>query len=124
MIPLNISKSRHYRLTKSRRRHSPKASASATFLFYLFLDFQNAKAQVGDIEERFPRMVKKFGLRKAQRWVWSQALRSLAPIIWAWGRNIVMKPVIGVIAWAVAKGFVCHDSWLTSVIEVWKRIRV
>ena len=33
------------------------------------------------------------------------------------------KPIIGVIAWAVAKGLLDHDSWLAALVELWRRIR-
>lgn len=96
---------------------------NAEFLFYLFLDAQNCDAIVGDLEERYNLIRKKFGQRRADFWYWTQAVRSAGPIIWVWTKRVALKPVIGVIAWGVAKGFVRYDSWLAAIVEIWKRIR-
>jgi hypothetical protein len=95
----------------------------AEFLFYVFLSKNDCDAIVGDLEERFKLMRKKFGARKANLWYWIQATRSIGPIAWAWTKKTVMKPVIGMIAWAVAKRLLDHDSWLAALMELWKRIR-
>ena len=97
--------------------------SNAAFLFYLFLDTQNCDAIVGDLEERYKLICKEFGARKANFWYWTQAIRSVGPIVWAWGKRAALKPVIGVIAWTVARGLVGHDSWLAELVEMWKRIR-
>jgi hypothetical protein len=96
---------------------------NAEFLFYIFLETQNCDALVGDLEERYRLIFKKFGARKANFWYWTQAIRSVGPIVWAWAKKAAAKPVFDVIAWAVAKGLVGHDSWLVSLAEMWKRIR-
>jgi hypothetical protein len=96
----------------------------AEFLFYLFLDAKNCDAIVGDLEERYNLMFKKFGARKANFWYWTQALRSVGPIVWAWGKKAALKPVLGVAAWAVARGLVGQESWLAALVEIWKRIRL
>jgi hypothetical protein len=97
---------------------------NAHYLFYLFLDAQNCDALVGDLEERYRLIRKKFGQRRANFWYWTQAIRSVGPIAWAWMKKVALKPVIGFIAWAVAKGLVGHDSWLAALVEVWRRIRL
>jgi hypothetical protein len=96
--------------------------SNAEFLFYLFLDAKNCDALVGDLEERYRTIGKKFGKRRADFWYWTQAIRSVGPIVWAWGKKLVMKPLIGVIGWAIARGIIGHDSWLAVVVEVWRRI--
>jgi hypothetical protein len=111
-------------------RNRPKSQAlnlrpppDAEFLFYLFLDAQNCDALVGDLEERFMLIGEKFGQRRANFWYWTQALRSVGPIAWAWVKKVSVKPVIGIIAWAVARGLIGHDGWLVGLLEIWKRIR-
>ena len=110
-----------------RRRYSQRSKVlpplAAQFLFYYFLDAQNCDALVGDLEERYRIIRKKFGTGRANFWYWSQAIRSVGPIVWAWGKKVALKPVIGVVAWAVARGLVDHDSWLVALVEMWKRIR-
>src|SRR5262249_53715933 len=64
------------------------------FLFYLFLDPQNCDALVGDLEERYRLIRKKFGKRKADFWYWTQAIHSVCPVAWRWCKNLVMKPVL------------------------------
>ncbi len=102
--------------------YSSTPPTSAEFLFYIFLDAKNCDAIIGDLEERYKLIVKKFGARKAAFWYWTQAIRSVGPIILAWGKKVTLKPLIGVIGWAIAKGLVSHDSWL-ALVEAWKRIR-
>jgi hypothetical protein len=97
---------------------------NAEFLFYLVLDAQNCNALVGDLEERYRIIYKKFGPRKANFWYWTQAIRSVGPIASAWMKKAARKPVIGVIAWAVAKGLIGHHGWLAALVEIWKRIRL
>jgi hypothetical protein len=93
------------------------------FLFYLFLPAQVCDALVGDLDERYRLIRTKFGKRKAYLWYWTQTIRSVGPIVWAWGKKIMLKPLIGAISWAVAKGLL-HDTWLmTTLVEMWKRIR-
>src|SRR5258707_941252 len=84
---------------------------------------QNVSALLGDLQERHKVIHKKFGKRRADLWYWTQAIRSVGPIVWAWAKKAALKPVIGVIAWAVTKGLVGNDSWLTTLVAIWKRIR-
>lgn len=112
------------------RNRLPKSQANyigppinAEFLFYLFLEAPNCDALVGDLEERYKLILKKFGAPRATFWYWTQAIRSVGPIVWVWMRRIMMKPVIGVIGWAVARGLVGHHSWLTVLLELYRGIR-
>ncbi len=83
-----------------------KTPKGAEFLFYLFLDPQNCDALVGDLEERHKLIRKKFGQRRANFWYWTQALRSVGPIVWAATRAAVKRL-----------------SGLAALVEAWRRIR-
>jgi len=96
---------------------------NAEFLFYLFLDACKCHALVGDLEERYKLIYAKFGARRANFWYWTQALRSVGPIVWTWAKKAALKPVLGIITWTVAKGLVGHESWLAALLEIWKGIR-
>lgn len=100
-----------------------KAPLNADFLFYLFMDAKHCDAIVGDLEERHRLIHKKFGARRAKFWYWSQTIRSVGPIVWAWAKKLIMKPVVAAITWAAAKHLLNDGSWLVMVAEVWKRIR-
>jgi len=76
------------------------------FFFYLFLDAKNCDALVGDLEERYKFIRKKFGVRRATFWYWVQVITSLSPIIWAATKHL-LKAVTGVAA----------------LVEMWRRIR-
>jgi hypothetical protein len=109
-------------------RHSQATTAvapprNAEFLFYLFMTPQNCDAFVGDQEERYKLIHKRFGSRRANFWYWTQTVTSLGPIVWAWAKKVVMKPLVAIAAWAVAKGLVGYDSWLAALADLWKRIR-
>lgn len=96
---------------------------NARFLLNLFLDQQNSYAIVGDLDERYRLIRKEFGTRKANFWYWTQAIRSVGPIALAWAKKVVLRPVIGAIAWAVAKDLLGHDSRLASLVELYRKIR-
>jgi hypothetical protein len=83
-----------------------KPPINAEFLFYLFLPSQKCDALVGDLEERYKLIHKKFGARHANFWYWSMAIRSVWPIFWAWTKK-AMKAATG----------------LTALVELYKRIR-
>ena len=102
---------------------SPRPPLNAEYLFYLFMSRQNCDAFVGDLEERYKLIHKKFGRRRANFWYWTQTITSLGPIVWAWGKKVVMKPAIAFAGWAVAKGLVGHDSWLAALVELLKKVR-
>lgn len=113
-----------FRLLKSAEHpEQSQPPINAEFLFSLLLDSKNCDALVGDLTERYRLIHQKFGPRKANVWYWSQAIRSVVPIAWAWAKKAALKPVIGVIAWAVAKNLIGHDSWLVALVEMWKKIR-
>jgi hypothetical protein len=95
---------------------------NAEFLFYLFMTPQNCDALVGDLEERYKLIYKKFG-RRANFWYWTQAIYSVGPIVWAWAKKVSLKPVVAVVGWAVGKGLLGHDGWLAALVELLKRIR-
>jgi hypothetical protein len=109
-------------------RHSKAKTAvvpplNAEFLFYLFMTPQNCDALVGDLEERYKLICKKFGRRRASFWFWTQTVMSLGPIVWVWAKKVSLKPVVAIVTWAVAKGLVGNDGWLAAVVELWKRVR-
>ena len=108
---------------RSTRSFLETAPVNAEFLFYLFITSENCDALVGDLEERYRLIRRKFGQRRADFWYWTQALRSVGPIVWAWMKKSFAKPFVAVAGWAIAKGILGHDSWLAALVEVWRRIR-
>ena len=111
-------------ISSDRSRRRTGAPPNAEFLFYLFMDGKKCDALVGDLEERYKLVHKKFGARRANFWYWTQAMRSVGPIAWAWVKKIVMKPAVAAITWAAAKHLLKDGSWLVMMAEVWKRIRL
>ena len=103
------------------RRYRPPLNAA--FLFYLFMAPATCDALVGDLEERYKFIHKTFGRRRANFWYWTQTVMSVGPIVWAWAKNVVMKPAIAFAGWAVARGLVGHDSWLAAVVELYRKLR-
>ena len=92
---------------KIRRRPTKRTSpVNATFLLYLFYDAPNCDALVGDLEERYKIIRKKFGARRASFWYWVQVITSVGPITWAATKRL-LKAVSGV----------------TALVEMWRRIR-
>jgi hypothetical protein len=79
---------------------------NAAFLLYLFYDAKNCDALVGDLEERYKFIRKKFGAHRANFWYWVQVITSVGPIAWAATKKL-LKAVSGVAA----------------LVEVWRRIR-
>lgn len=100
--------------------HLPKI---AEYFFYFFLDAKTCDAIVGDLEERYKLIFKKFGHRRAALWYWKEALSSTGPIMWAWAKKIVMKPGLAVISWMAANRFLPLDSWLVMLVDLVKKIR-
>jgi hypothetical protein len=80
---------------------------NAQFLFYLFLDAKTCDALVGDLEERYRTVLKKFGTRRANSWYWVQVITSLSPFIWAATKRL-LKAASGVAA----------------MLEIWRRGRL
>lgn len=114
------------RLQRTGRPDPEGPPSSAEFLFFLFYDRKSAESLTGDLLEGFHNLNRKFGYRKAWFWYWWQTLGSICPIIWAWagGRFMaVRKPLIGVIAWMVAKNWVSADPWGAVVADLLKRVR-
>jgi hypothetical protein len=111
-----------------REIEEPMATPSrATFLFYLFLNPKDCDALVGDLEERYKLIFKKFSKGKADFWYWSQAIRSTVPIAWPWLKKLVLKPVAWFSGWLVAHGLLNDGSLLEFVknmLAEWtKRVR-
>jgi hypothetical protein len=104
-------------------RSRKKPPETAEYVFYLFMTPQNCDALVGDLEERYKLIYKKFGRRRANFWYWTQTVISVGPIVWAWAKKVSLKPVIGLVTWAVARGLLGHDSWLAALVDLWKKVR-
>jgi hypothetical protein len=62
----------------------------AEYLIYLFFPRKDREAILGDLEEDFHEVHKKFGLRQARLQYWAQVFRSLWPIIRALIANIIV----------------------------------
>jgi hypothetical protein len=62
----------------------------AEYLIYLFFPRKDREAILGDLEEDFHEVHKKFGLRQARLQYWAQVFRSLWPIIRALLANIIV----------------------------------
>lgn len=56
---------------------------TAEYLIYLLISRKNREVMLGDLEEDFQEVRKKFGLRKAKFHYWFQVLRSIPPLIGA-----------------------------------------
>ena len=104
-----------------------KPPLNAEFLLCLFLDKQNCDAIIGDLEERYKLIQKKFGTLRANFWYWTQAVRSIGPIAWAWAKKLATKPLLAFVTWIAAKGFLGRNSWLPrlaeSLLDLYRRIR-
>lgn len=92
--------------TYSSRNVRLRPPVNAEFLFYLFYDARNCDALVGDLEERYKLINRKFGAHRANFWYWTQVLRSLAPL-----------------GWAATKRFLKAASGVAALVEMWRRIR-
>ena len=104
----------------SEKRNPP---LNAVFLFYLFMTRQNCDAIVGDLEQRYRIIHEKFGRRRANFWFWTQTVMSVGSVVWAGGKKVSVKPVGALIAWALARGILDHDSWVTALVDFWKKVR-
>jgi hypothetical protein len=122
-----VAASRVYALRQldSRKKELTAALPPSTpeFFLYLFMTPANCDALVGDLEERYKLIRKKFGRRRANFWYWTQTVRSLGPIVWAWAKKVSLKPVVAVVGWAVGKGLLGHDGWLAALVELLKKVR-
>jgi hypothetical protein len=80
--------------------------SAAEFLFYVFLTPANCDALVGDLEERYKIIRKRFGARRANFWYLVQVITSVGPIVWAATKRL-LKAVSG----------------LAVLVDVWRRLR-
>lgn len=115
------------RNTRRKLVRSDRPSRNAEYLFYLFLDPKDCDALVGDLDERYKLIFEKFGKGKADFWYWSQAIRSTGPIVWAWFKKLVMKPVLWLSSSLIAHGLL-KDGLLLEfaknvLAELVKRVR-
>ena len=68
------------------RVHHPK---SAEYILYLFLSKEQRQVIPGDLAEEYATIVRpRFGRLAADCWYWSQAIRSLPPVVSMWLRRI------------------------------------
>jgi hypothetical protein len=83
-------------------QQSPRANppSIAEWLVALIVPKRRSESVLGDLEERFHRHVETRGLRRARWLYWAEALRSIAPILWAKAKGL------GLIA---------------AVAEIWRR---
>ena len=94
------------RLFKEEEETMTQPPPTLEFFFYLFLDAKNCDALVGDLEERYKIIRKKFGARRANLWYWVQVTRSVSPL-----------------AWAATKRMLKAVSGVAALVEMWRRIR-
>ena len=107
------------------QKHLP--SLNATFLFYFFLDATTCDALVGDLEERYKFIFKKFGRLRADLWYWKETFCSVGPVAWGWIKRLVMKPAITLGSWMLGHGLFKDSSIMElvkSLLAEWlKRMR-
>ena len=84
----------------------------AEFLFYLFLDVRTTDALVGDLEYRYSQIRPNFGKRRADWWFWTQTLKSIGPVVLAWSRNVIRKPLMGMLLWVGVRVLLKDTVWL------------
>jgi hypothetical protein len=73
---------------------------NATFLLHCCLSKHDRECFLGDLEEDYKTVLKDFGPRRAGIFYWSQALRSIAPILWAGvKRSAIITAIIGSLDW-------------------------
>jgi hypothetical protein len=75
---------------------------NAEYLLYLLLSKRDSEAVAGDLEERWRKIKKRFGVRRANFWYWTQVIRSL----WPFGVAAVKRA-----------------SGLLALIAAWKKLR-
>jgi len=122
VIPLVALATLIERIHMARRNNKSVSLLNAAFLFYVFMSSHDAEAFTGDLEEGYKALHKKFGRRRANLWYWFQTFISLRPIVCEALMKTLMKPLIGVIGWALAKDLIKHDGWLAALVELWKKI--
>jgi hypothetical protein len=60
---------------------SPQPPTNAEFILHLLLKKDERDAVIGDLLERYPKKVERFGERRAKLWFWGEVIRSLWPLI-------------------------------------------
>ena len=74
------------RITKTgKTSRIAKPPLNASFLLIFFFE----AAMIGDLEQRHGVISKKFGKGRADFWFWTQAIISVAPIVWMKTKSIV-----------------------------------
>jgi hypothetical protein len=73
------------------------------FLIETLLPAKRAEHVIGDLNERFIQHCAQFGLARAKRLYWAEALRSLGPVAWRWAKRVLK---LGAIAEVVRHFFV------------------
>jgi len=80
-LPVKLpSWTRQIGLAAKRDSRERRKLLNAEFLLYLLLGQREADWIAGDLQERLPKMRRKFGLRRARLWYWSQVIRSIGPL--------------------------------------------
>ncbi|MGY6277843.1 permease prefix domain 2-containing transporter [Methylomonas sp. MgM2] len=69
----------------------------AQYLLYLFIPRKNREALLGDLEEDYREVYRKFGKNKAIFFYWSQALRSIWPLLCASALKLIKMVFKGLI---------------------------
>jgi hypothetical protein len=87
---------------QNRGTYRSELPSDAEFLLYLFISKKDSEAVAGDLEERWRKIKKKFGVRRANFWYWTQVIRSL----WPFGLAAVKRV-----------------SGLLALIEMWRKMR-
>jgi hypothetical protein len=67
---------------------------AAEWLIALLMSSRRAAALLGDLEEKFNRNIESRGVRRARALYWSEALRSIGPILWAKAKKLGVIAVI------------------------------
>jgi hypothetical protein len=98
-------------------------SLNAEFLLYLFLDSKNCDAVVGDLQERYSLVCEKYGRRRANFWYWTQAIRSVGPIVLAWVMKAGRRLMMALLTWAAAHGLLKDGTLMNLLVEWVKKIR-
>jgi hypothetical protein len=66
---------------ETHRANPLSAPLNASFAIELLIPSAEAEALVGDLEERYTRIRKKYGHRRARLWYWLQTFITLRPLI-------------------------------------------
>jgi hypothetical protein len=83
------------------RRYQIVAGDRAQVLLSRLMPTEQIVALLIAERDKLNLILKKFGACKANFWYWTQAIRSVGPIVWAWMKKAALKPVVGILAWGV-----------------------